>query len=376
MPTDIESILFVVTRGDSIGGAQIHVRDTATACKSRGLRVAVAVGSEGALTEALGAAGIPWNLVPGLIRSVNPLRDLAAVGELRKTIRAFSPALVSCHTAKAGMVGRIAAFLEGVPSVFTAHGWQFADGIGFAQKAAVLAVEYLCARLSARIIVVSRYDSELARKYRVAGDRTLRLVRNGMPDRPAPLGRLANDARCRLIMTARFQEQKDHETLFQALSGLSDRDWSLTMVGDGPLIEHFKTRATELGLSGRVEFLGQRMDVPELLESADLFVLSTKWEGFPRSILEAMRAGLPVVSSDVGGCSESVADGETGFLVPAGAAEPLRAALRKLMDDPGLRRKMGAAGRARFEREFTFEAMFAATAAVWAEAAARRCHLA
>lgn len=368
MPTESRSILFVVTRGDSIGGGQIHVRDLSNAAVSRGLRVGVAVGSAGPLTEALEQAGIPVFLLTKLVRSISPQKDLAAVKELREIIRAFNPDLVSCHTAKAGMVGRMAAAREKKPSVFTAHGWQFADGIGLGQKAAVLAVEYYCARLCRRIITVSEYDYDLALRYRVAGASKLRLVHNGMPDRAAPVRSSRGTAgTVRLIMTARFQEQKDHETLFRALSGLLDLDWSLDLVGDGPLMDGYRRRAQELGIEARVSFLGQRMDVPDLLDAADLFVLASRWEGFPRSILEAMRAGLPVVTSDVGGCRESVIEGDTGFLVPSGDAAALREKLRALIIDEGARLRLGAAGRTRFDRFFTFDAMYRATEKVWGE---------
>ncbi|MFA6506551.1 MAG: glycosyltransferase family 4 protein [Treponemataceae bacterium] len=368
MPTDPKSILFIITRGDSIGGGQIHVRDLSIAAISRGLRVGVAVGSAGPLTEALEKAGVSVFLLDKLVREISPKKDIAAVKELREVIRAFKPDLVSCHTAKAGMVGRMAASGEKVPSVFTAHGWQFADGIGFSQKMAVLAVEYFCARLCGRIITVSEYDYRLARRYHVAGSNKLRLVHNGMPDRPAPIRVIrGSKSAIKLIMTARFQEQKDHETLFRALAELKDLDWSIDLVGDGPLFEQFKEMARELGIEDRVAFLGQRLDVPDLLDTADIFVLSTRWEGFPRSILEAMRASLPVVTSDVGGCKESVSEGETGYLVSAGDIAALRDRLRALMINEEARLRLGNAGRARFDRFFTFDAMYEATQAVWRE---------
>src|SRR5208337_3287634 len=137
----IESVLFVVTRGDSIGGAQIHVRDMARALQKRSVRVAVAAGTTGALQTELDQSGIAHFLIPGLVRTVNPLSDLLAVRSLKKVIGTFHPDLVSCHTAKAGLVGRLAAFWSGVPVVFTAHGWQFAEGIPMWQKLIVLALE-------------------------------------------------------------------------------------------------------------------------------------------------------------------------------------------------------------------------------------------
>jgi glycosyltransferase involved in cell wall biosynthesis len=101
------------------------------------------------------------------------------------------------------------------------------------------------------------------------------------------------------------------------------------------------------GIEGRVELLGARGDVRELLASSDIFVLSSRSEGHPVSLLEAMATGLPVVATDVGGVAESVVHGQTGLLVPAGEVTALAAALERLVDDEQLRRRLGTAGRVR-----------------------------
>src|SRR6056297_3578476 len=145
-------ILFIVTRGDSIGGAQIHVRDTAKALKADGHRVMVLTGAAGDMTDQLAAAGIPWQLIPSLIRPIRPWKDLAAILQTARLLKQIRPDLVSTHTAKSGKVGRIAAFLAGVPSIFTAHGWQFADGIPGSQAKAVLLIEKFVAPLCKRVI--------------------------------------------------------------------------------------------------------------------------------------------------------------------------------------------------------------------------------
>ena len=108
-------------------------------------------------------------------------------------------------------------------------------------------------------------------------------------------------------------------------------------------------------MESAVRLAGERDDVGELLAAADLFVLSSRSEGLPLSILEAMAAGLPVVASDVGGVPELVVDGETGLLVPPGDPHALAAAIDRLLDDPDLRRRLGAAGRLRVSEQFDLE---------------------
>lgn len=363
-------ICFLVTRGDSIGGAQIHVRDMALALHRDGHIVTVLTGAAGDMTSQLEEGGVGWKLVSSLVRPIRPIQDLKAVLSCARLLRQMRPDLLSCHTAKAGMVGRLAAFLAGVPSIFTAHGWQFADGIPAGQARAVLGIERVVAPLCRKIITVSRYDYELALRKKAVGAEKMVTIHNGLPWRDSPLlhGEVSeSEAPCRLLMVARFQEQKDHETLLKALAGLTDLNWRLDLVGDGPGMDTTREQAGELGIGDRIEFSGQRLDVPERMEQADVYLLISNWEGFPRSIVEAMRASLPVIASDVGGCNESVADGETGFLVPRGDVDLLSERLSRLISNPEERRNMGNAGRVRYEEEFTFRRMYERTLEVYWE---------
>jgi len=123
----------------------------------------------------------------------------------------------------------------------------------------------------------------------------------------------------------------------------------------------------ELGMSDRVEFLGVQKDVPARLAKNQLFVLSSTREGFPLSVLEAMRAGLPVVAAAVGGIGEAVIDGTTGFLFPPGDVNKLREKLETVITDPLLRQKMGNAGRERFLKYFTLEKMIEKTLVIYRE---------
>jgi glycosyltransferase involved in cell wall biosynthesis len=166
-------------------------------------------------------------------------------------------------------------------------------------------------------------------------------------------------------MVARPGPQKDHPTLLRALAGLTDQPWEVDLVGDGPLMGETHALAAALGIGGRVHLLGQRMDVAEILAGAQVSLLVTNWEGFPRSILEAMRASLPVVASAVGGIEESVRDGETGYVVPRGGVDVLRDRIGRLLADPGLRVRLGANGRARYEQHFTLDQTVAKTLAVY-----------
>jgi glycosyltransferase involved in cell wall biosynthesis len=231
-----------------------------------------------------------------------------------------------------------------------------------------LLVERLLSFVTSAVITVSDYDRELALRNRLFRPEEITTVHNGMPDNGLR-AELGSTPEVRLVMVARFQPQKDHATLFAALEKLADLPWRLDLVGDGPGLAAWSEWVKLHGWSNRVTFHGLIFDVSTVLASSQIFVLASRWEGFPNSILEAMRTGLPVVATDVGGVAEAVKDGITGLLVPVGDASSLAHALTKLIGDSEERRTFGTAGRARFENDFTFEVMLSRTVTVWSRIA-------
>jgi len=149
-----------------------------------------------------------------------------------------------------------------------------------------------------------------------------------------------------LTHVGRFAPPKNHALLIEAFAQVrAHTPLYLLLVGGGELEDAVRQQVAGLGLQERVRFLGVRADVPAILNASDLFVLSSRWEGNPLSVMEAMAAGLPVVSTAVGGVPELVREGETGLLVPSGDAAALARALQALVDDPARREAMGKAAR-------------------------------
>ena len=358
-------IVFVVTRSDSIGGAQVHVHDLAVALHALGHEAIVLSGHAGPFGEELARDRIPHYPLRHLVRPILPWRDAAALLEIRRYVKWLRPDLISAHSSKAGWLCRLVGAELGIPALFTAHGWSFTTGVPSLQARLYRCAERITANFADRIITVSEYDRQLAVRYRVVSPAKLVTVHNGMPDVAPALRARPDRSPARIVTIARLEPQKDHATLLRALAQLGDTAWELDIIGDGPLRPQTTALAAELGIGDRVRFLGARRDIAEQLAQHELFVLISHWEGFPRSILEAMRGGLPVVASDVGGVRESVVDGETGFVVPSEDVGAVRARLALLLNDPALRSRLGGAGRGRYERHFTFERMLEQTLAVY-----------
>lgn len=350
-------ILYVITLAER-GGAQVHLLELMRNF-SRRAEIHLAVGEEGFLTDEARRLGIPCHVLKDLVHPIHPVKDCLATGALLRLLRRLRPDVVHAHSSKAGQVGRLAARLAGVEAVFTVHGWAFADGTSMGRKMVALPAEWLAAHWCNCIITVSNADRELAGRYGFPMDRIV-TIHNGIPDvvQRARPGR--TDTPPHIVMVARFARPKDQALLLRALADVRV-PFRLSFVGMGETEKWHRQLTAELGMLDRVQFLGNRDDVADILADAQLFVLTSNWEGFPISILEAMRAGLPIIASDVGGVREAVLHGRTGYLVTRGDVEMLRRYLVSLLTDARLREALGWEARRTYEAEFTLNRMLAQT---------------
>jgi glycosyltransferase involved in cell wall biosynthesis len=358
-------IAYVITRADAVGGATIHVRDIAAAMRDRGYETLVFVGGEGPVTKQFAAAGVPYHSLRHLRRALNPVRDALAYRELIGALREFAPDLVSAHTAKAGWLGRAAAARLGLPAVYTPHGLPVAGRFSGVASTVFAMAERAAAPWHSAVICVSEAEKRVALAKGVGAPDDLYVVHNGVRDVPPEFRAAPACVPVRICSVARFAEPKDHATLLVAMATLRHRSWSLELIGDGPLERRMRRLSERLGIADHVTLRGYQPEPEAALAASELFVLSTRSEALPRSVLEAMRAGLPVVATDVGGVSEAVQHGVTGLLAPPEDSQALAAAIDTLVIDAALRDRFGAAGRRAYEHSFRLERTIEQTEAVY-----------
>ena len=354
-------ILFLITRAE-LGGGQTHVADLL-----RGLRedfeVHLGVGETGYLTEVAAELGVPTHILPSMVQPLHPVKDLAALRECIALINRIHPDLIHTHTSKAGFIGRAAAKWTGVPSVFTAHTWCFAEGTSLKWKLVGTPLERLAGNWCGKVINVSDANRALARNRQIAQESKHVTIHNGIADNALRAQPAAFEVVPRIIMLARFAPQKAQGLLVEAVRGIN-KPFELVFVGDGPTRPEVEQQVRDAGLASRVRFLGQRLDVAELLASSHIFALFTHWEGFPISILEAMRAGLPSVVSDVGGVREAI-DESCGRIIAPRDVSGFRAAVDELLGSAAIRAELGAAARSRYEHNYTVDVMLGKTVSVY-----------
>lgn len=361
-------IFYIITRSDTIGGASVHLLDLASGAQKAGHEVTILVGGNGVFVDLAREMGLHCVSLYNLVREINLVKDMLGFFEIRRELIKAKPDIVHLHSSKAGMIGRLAAKSLSIPAIFTAHGWAFTEGVSENRRLLYRNIERYMARFSDKIIAVSDYDRELALSFGVGDEKIIKTIHNGMPELvPRKLGYTQNRP-VRLVMVARFDAPKNQKALLEAVESIMNLDWVLEFIGDGPQLSSAKDMAENLSFNGKVVFSGACDDVADRLATSDIFVLISSWEGLPLTILEAMRSGLPVVASKVGGVPEAVVDGETGFLIERDDKRSLIQALTRLIRCPSLRLEMGEKGKVRFEEKFTFKNMLSETIAVYDEA--------
>jgi glycosyltransferase involved in cell wall biosynthesis len=359
-------VLRVIARLN-MGGPALHVAYLSAGLEERGYETTLVAGSlaqgEESMAGVAEGLGVPVLTVPELHREISPLRDLRAVYRLASIIREVRPTILHTHTAKAGAIGRIGALLAGDARppivVHTYHGHVLRGYFDPLRSNAFRLLERLLARGTTALVAVSPEVRDDLVALGVAPRDRFTVIRLGIGlDERIGSGDEAAGAETRRLMgiapsrftvgwIGRMTGVKRTDDVVVTLQKLLERgvDACLVLVGDGPDREALESLAKRLGVVRNVLFLGYQEEVAPYFAAFDAFVLTSLNEGTPVTTIEALAAGVPVVSTRVGGVPDVVREGIDGFLVEPGDTEAMADRLARLAGDVELRRRMGAAGR-------------------------------
>jgi len=298
--------------------------------------------------------------MPSLIREVRPLQDLRTLVALWKLFRRERPAVVHTHSSKAGILGRWAAWLAGVPNIFhTAHGFGFNDFQRPLVRNIYIWLEKITSRISTRLVVVSYANAEKGEKNGVLKPGEWILCRdaisvtefiNGKPANSPPLPEGSPD-KVMIGMVACFKPQKspvDFVDVAAAVLKQTPRA-HFVMAGDGELRPQIEARIRRHGIESHVTLLGWKNEneMPGLYRNLDIVVLTSLWEGLPCVFSEAMACELPIVATNVDGAREAIVHEDNGFLHEPHDIAGMAQSVLKLVENSEMRKAMGARGKSR-----------------------------
>ncbi|MBM3471746.1 MAG: glycosyltransferase family 4 protein [Armatimonadetes bacterium] len=339
------------------GGCKKHVLDLVSGLDPTRFRQTVIHSSrrDPGFPEAVAAATggavetIPWNI----LRRFCPVLDVQGHGFLRRLFRERGFDIIHCHSAKAGLLGRLAARHLPAAKVYTPHCFPFCMETGAFATVLYLWLERLAGRSTDRLVAVAPAEADIARAMNVVAPKRVVLIENGIDPRPfdvtvdveakrAELGLAMTDEV--VLCVGALRPQKGHRYLIEAIPEIirSRPQVRVLIAGVGREEDDLLELVGRLGVGKHVRLLGARDDVPELLKIADCLVMPSLWEAGPYVVLEAMAAGTPVVASRILGLTDWVREGHTGRLAEPKNPSSLANAIQQTLSQPEESRRMAA----------------------------------
>ena len=362
-------VCHVITKLE-LGGAQEVAMRVVAGLDRRRFRPVLIAGSGGLLTEEAHALeGVEVCMLPSLVREIRPLQDVRALWELVGTFRRLRPKIVHTHSSKAGILGRLAAWLAGVPCILhTIHGYGVTPAQPFWQQRLLIALERMVGRVTTHWIAVSQADRRQGIEWGLFTASKVSVVRPGI-DPTAFAARMESSERDRLRAmlgvgpdhllvgtVSCLKPQKSPEDFVRVAALVCERVSAArcVLVGDGALRPRIEAMVQARGLQERVILLGWRRDVAALMKAFDVFILTSQWEGLPCAILEARASRIPIVATRVGGAAEAIVEGIQGTLCPAGDVRAMAERVCQILEDERFRADLRT-GMQELPEEFTIQ---------------------
>lgn len=279
-------------------------------------------------------------------RQISLISDLRACLQLIKLVKKIKPDII--HSSKAGVLGRIAAYVTGVPCIYNAHGWSFSMNISNKKKKFYATIERICAKLTKKIINISDYEQQLAIQYNIAPKSKMITIYNGIDvdkyngkfDKNTILSELNIPKDAFIVgMVGRLAKQKSPETFLKIAERISMlvKNSFFILVGDGELRKDVEKSIVEKGLTNKVKITGWTNEVAEYISVFDIGILTSKWEGFGLVLAEYMASGKPIVASNVGGIPTVIENNRNGILVDSNDIDGFVDGILKIKNNKELR---------------------------------------
>jgi len=393
----VKKILYFITQFE-YGGAQRYVFDLANNLKGD-YEVAVALGergNNGKLAKILTENNIKYFIIPHLKRNISPINDILAFLEILKLIRNYRPDIIHLNSSKISILGSIAAFIIKLRAAncelrvfYTVHGWVFNEPLPVWLKYFYLWAEKFTARFKDKIICVSEFDRQTALRHKIAPENKLVTIHNGIspisfyseeeakqkiPLPPFIKGGLLIGSIGNLYKTKGFKyfiqaadilihPVKSGKAGAEQFNGVNQDHLvaAFVIIGEGPERKNLENLINQYNLKNNFILTGRIDDAAALLPAFDTYVCSSVKEGLPYSILEAMQAGLPIVTTAVGGIPEMIEDKKTGLLAKPADAQGLTEKIKTLLNNKALAQEFGQRAKEKAITEFSLEKMIEAT---------------
>ncbi len=363
-----QKILYIITKSNW-GGAQKHVFDLANEAKEQ-FEVMVALGGDGPLKQKLDEIGVKNFEIINFQRDVSILKEIGAFFEIIKIIRTTKPEIIHLHSSKALGIGSLAGKIMGVKKIIaTVHGWAFKEKRKWLETQMIYILSLITALLVNKIILVSNDD--LQKTPKLINKNKKIVIRNGIGNIELLEKEYARKTllphhfeNCVWIGTiAELHKNKGLEYGIRAIAEIkkTNKDelqkFIWLIIGSGDDKEKLQKIIETENLENNIFLVGQKPDASKYLKAFDIFMLPSIKEGFPYTILEAGFAGLPVIATDVGDAKEIIKDMETGILIKPGESKEIAYAIRHLIQNPEIIKKLGGAIEEKVKKEFSIKNM-------------------
>jgi len=370
-------VLFIVTQSE-LGGAQRYILDLAQIFNDT-FEVLAAAGGNGGLFDELTLNNIKFSKLKNLVREINLVKDIKAAWEIYKLIKKERPDILHVNSSKAGILGALAGRLAGVKKiVYTVHGFVFNEPMPAWQKTFYIWAEKISAWFKDYLICVSEFDRQCGLKFKIAPAKKLITIHNGI-DRINFLSQA--EARQTLNKTyslqltaysligtiANFYPTKGLTYLIQAAEIIVKKypACHFIIIGDGDGRQDLETEIEKNNLKNNFHLIGAIREARKFLKAFDVYVCASIKEGFPYSILEAMAAPLPIISTDAGGIPEMIEYNKSGLLISPANPQMLAEAILKLLTDDNQAKKLAAEAANIVKNKFNLEKMAKKTAKLY-----------